>query len=280
VYELKQRPRSHPLIVHLGAARELADCTRDAPPLAWLLAERYWPGPLTLILRRSPRVPDSVSGGQDTVGVRVPAHPLALELIARAGVPLAAPSANRFQHLSPTRAEHVRAAFGDALCVLDGGPASGGIESTILDLSGETPRLLRPGLVTREELEPVCGVLAIADAAAPRASGSHPLHYAPRARVELIGSGEWRRELAVAERTAVLLPHELAADVPAELARLVTVLPGELAEAARGLYAALHELDARGFARILVVLPPERALGAAIADRLRRAAGRGADARQ
>ncbi|TAJ25206.1 MAG: threonylcarbamoyl-AMP synthase [Planctomycetota bacterium] len=276
VYELKARPRSHPLIAHLGAARELADYTREAPPLAWLLAERYWPGPLTLILRRSARVPDSVTGGQDTVGVRVPAHPLALELIARAGVPLAAPSANRFQQLSPTRAEHVRAAFGDEVCVLDGGASSGGIESTILDLSGAAPRLLRPGLVTREELELVCGPLASADASAPRASGSHPLHYAPRARVELVDASAWRHALeASRERAAALVPHELAAEVPAALASSVTVLPADLAAAARALYAALHELDARGYARIFVVLPPERALGAAIADRLRRAAGRG-----
>lgn len=276
IFELKQRPRSHPLIAHLGAAAELAAFTRDAPPLAWLLAERYWPGPLTLILRRSARVPDGVTGGQDTVGVRVPAHPLALELIRRAGVPLVAPSANRFQHLSPTRAEHVRAAFGDAVMVLDGGASSGGIESTILDLSGEQPRLLRPGLVTREELEAACGPLRAADATAPRASGSHPLHYAPRAPVELVEAGAWRHALeSSGGRAVALVPHELGAQVSGALAQSVSVLPADLAEAARALYAALHELDARGAERILVVLPPARALGEAIADRLRRAAGRG-----
>ncbi|MBM3977446.1 MAG: threonylcarbamoyl-AMP synthase [Planctomycetes bacterium] len=278
VFHLKGRPRAHPLILHLAAARDLERHARNIPPLAWLLAERYWPGPLTLVLERSDAVPDAVTGGQPTVGVRVPAHALAQQLIARAGVALAAPSANRFQQLSPTSAEHVRAAFGDELCVLDGGPCRGGIESTILDLSGSAPRLLRPGLVTREELEPLCGPLLEADAGAPRVSGSHPLHYAPRARVELAAAGEWRRALEQArargERIAALVPHEVVA-AAATSDPDVVVLPADGAAAARALYAALHAFDARGCERILAVLPAERALGSAIADRLRRAAGRG-----
>jgi L-threonylcarbamoyladenylate synthase len=284
VYELKQRPRAHPLILHLACVADLPAWTRAVPPLAGLLAERYWPGPLTLILRRSARVGDWISGGQDTVGVRVPAHPLALELLRRVGEPLAAPSANRFQQLSPTSAEHVRAAFGDSVFVLDGGPCSGGIESTILDLSGAAPRLLRPGLVTAEELEALCGPLGARAADAPRASGSHALHYAPRARVELVAAGAWRQALRDARaggvRAGALLPAGLAApaaeiDASDAADPSIVRMPLDAAAAARALYAALHAFDAQGYEKIYAVLPPERELGTALADRLRRAAGRG-----
>ena len=152
VFRLKGRPSDHPLIVHLARAALLGDWAADVPETAWRLAETFWPGPLTLILKRQPWVLDALTGAQDTIGLRVPAHPLALALLTRFGGGVAAPSANRFGHISPTTAAHVRAEFGDAVPVLDGGACAVGLESTILDLSGEVPRVLRPGAVSKAAL--------------------------------------------------------------------------------------------------------------------------------
>src|SRR5574341_279088 len=181
IFEAKRRPAAHPLIVHLADAVQLANWAREVPEHARRLARKFWPGPLTLILKRAPRVSDVVTGGQETVAVRVPLHPVSQQLLARFGSGVAAPSANRHGRVSATTAEHVRREFGaEVNCVLDGGEARIGIESAIVDLSGVRPVLLRPGWVTAAEIESVLGTrLASPDTGAPRAPGTLPVHYAP-----------------------------------------------------------------------------------------------------
>jgi L-threonylcarbamoyladenylate synthase len=277
VFAVKGRPADHPLIVHIGRA-DIAGWAADIPSVAWRLAERFWPGPLTLVLKRSARVPDVVTGGQDTVGLRVPDHPVALALLAAFGGGIAAPSANRFGRVSPTTAAHAREDLGEEVdLILDSGPCRVGIESTLLDLSGSRPRLLRPGAVTFEALaeflgEPPAG--AARDA--PRVPGARASHYAPRARVILIDAGrigsQVRALVARNLRVGVVgcAPME---DPPQGVARLP--LPADAAEAARVLYAQLRTADHLGLDAVVVALPTETGLGRAIADRLRRAAGRG-----
>ncbi len=264
IFELKGRPADHPLIVHLPSAAAMADFAIEVPEAATRLAERFWPGPLTLVLWRAPGVPDEVTGGQDTVGLRVPAHPVARAVLAAFGGGVAAPSANRFGHISPTRAEHVRSEFGDALpIVLDGGPCEVGIESTIIDLSSREPRILRPGGIPREAIEALIGPLTEGDSQAPRVSGSLQRHYAPRTPLRLAD----RAILIEAARDAVVLALE---SVPATCRGIA--LPTDPASYARGLYAALRDLDSRTAALILVEMPPEIPQWHAVHDRLRRAA--------
>ena len=282
VFQVKGRPPSHPLIVHVGGAEHLDDWARDVSPTARLLAERFWPGPLTLVLRRGRRVSLEATGGLETVGLRVPGHPVALDLLSAFGGGVAAPSANRFGSVSPTTAEHVRAELGAAVdFVLDGGPCHVGVESTIVDATGDTPSVLRPGGVTREDLEAVLGhSLAVHSTSRVRVPGQHPSHYAPRARVVL---AEPERIIAEAEsaqeqgrQVGVFLPPSLAdAEVKAHA---VVEVPESMAAYARGLYGFLRELDERGCDLIVASLPEETGLGLAIANRLRRAAGpRGSD---
>ncbi|NIH83271.1 L-threonylcarbamoyladenylate synthase [Amycolatopsis granulosa] len=278
VFQAKGRPPSHPLIVHLGGAEQLDDWVKDVPATARLLAERFWPGPLTMVLQRAPRVPLEATGGLETVAVRVPGHPVALALLSAFGGGVVAPSANRFGSVSPTTAEHVRAELGDAVdFVLDGGPCQVGVESTIVDVTGVTggtPSVLRPGGVTREDLEQVLGrPLAVPSASHIRVPGQHPSHYAPRARVVLVEPGEVVAEAELAQeqghRVGVLLP---AAGGPVR-AHAVVAVPGSMAAYARMLYGFLRELDQRGCDVIVASVPPEQGLGLAIANRLRRAAG-------
>jgi L-threonylcarbamoyladenylate synthase len=277
IFRAKGRPPSHPLIVHVGGAELLDAWAAEVPAEARVLAERCWPGPLTLVLRRSARVPLEVTGGLETVALRVPAHPVALELLAAFGGGVAAPSANRFGSVSPTTAEHVRAELGDAVdFVLDGGPCTVGVESTIVDLTGDTPAVLRPGGVTREELEEVLGrPLPVPASSTIRVPGQHPSHYAPRARVVLAEPGEIVAEAEQAthqgHRVGVFLPPELA-DEPVK-AHAVVAVPTSAAEYARSLYGFLRELDQRGCDLIIASLPAPDGLGLAIANRLRRAAG-------
>lgn len=277
IFQVKGRPPSHPLIVHIGGAELLEDWVQDVPATARLLAEHFWPGPLTLVLRRGPRVPLEATGGLETVAVRVPDHPVALALLAAFRGGVTAPSANRFGQVSPTTADDVRAELGDAVdFVLDGGPCAVGVESTIVDATGETPTILRPGGVTREDLEAVLGCpLAVPSTSRVRVPGQHPSHYAPRARVVLVelekvvAEAELARELG--HRVGVFLP---AAFAGAEVkAHAVVAVPGSMAAYARGLYGFLRELDQRGCDLIVVSLPVEEGLGLAIANRLRRAAG-------
>ncbi len=276
IFEAKGRPTDHPLIVHLPGVHALDDWARDVPDAAHRLATRFWPGSLTLILWRNPGVLDLVTGCQDTVGVRVPNHPLALALLDAVGLGLAAPSANRFGRLSPTTAAHVADEFGDAVdAVLDGGACEVGLESTIVDLTGTGPRLLRPGAVTREALEEVLGVpLVDAGHDAPRAPGTLPTHYAPMTPMETVDEDRVRPRVkeALAERegsVAVLAIGPSRVDDP----RCVwTTMPEQPASYGRELYAGLREADRSNCRLIVVERPPTGAAWVAVHDRLTRAA--------
>jgi len=270
IFALKGRPADHPLIVHLPSVDMLDRYARDIPQAARRLAAHFWPGPLTLILPKQAGVPMEVTGGQDTVGLRVPAHPLARRVLAAFGGGLAAPSANRFGRISPTRASHVRDEFGDALpIVLDGGDCAIGIESTIVAFDGERPRLLRPGSIDAGAIEAVAGPLIEDGGPQPRASGTLDRHYAPRTPMRLATTAE----RASAPADAVWLARGA---LPAGTDGIA--LPADADGYAQGLYAALRELDARGAARILVDPLPHENAWIAVQDRLRRAvAGAGID---
>ncbi|MEV6725564.1 L-threonylcarbamoyladenylate synthase [Streptomyces xanthochromogenes] len=276
IFQAKGRPSSHPLIVHIGGADSLDQWVEDVSPTARLLAEHFWPGPLTLVLPRGPRVPLEATGGLDTVAVRVPAHPVALALLSAFGGGITAPSANRFGSVSPTTADHVRAELGAAVdFVLDGGPCEVGVESTIVDVTGEVPAVLRPGGVTREELEAVLGCpVTVPETSSVRVPGQHPSHYAPRARVVLVAPDKVVAEAEGAQerghRVGVFLPP--TAVTPPKVHAVVD-LPASAAAYARGLYGFLRELDEQGCDLIIASLPAEEGLGLAIANRLRRAAG-------
>lgn len=277
IFSAKSRPESHPLIVHLASAREIQAWARRVPPAALALAAKFWPGPLTMVLERASRVPDAVTGGLDTVALRVPAHPVALALLEAFGGAIAAPSANRFGHVSPTTAAHVREDLGDAVdVVLDGGAATIGVESTIVDLSSNEPAMLRPGGLPRDAIETVLGrPLASPRAGSARAPGMLPTHYAPRARVEIARAeqlAERARACAQAGERAAIIVRGQALLVPGVD---VIVLPARAQDAAPRLYDALREVDRRGVAAVFVALPEPDGLDEAIADRLRRAAGLG-----
>ncbi len=275
IFEIKRRPREHPLIVHIAAADQLGHWAANVPDAARRLAELFWPGPLTLIVRRSGRVSDVVTGGLDTIGLRVPNHATALAMLRSFGGGVAAPSANRFGRVSPTTADHVREDLGDDVAViLDGGACSVGLESTIVDLSSGEPAILRPGGVTREQLEAALGRPVPQRSGGPvRSPGQHASHYAPRAQVIIVAESELGDRAAEQRsrgaRTVVLCSRQVA--LPSGIERLP--LPESLGDVAQTLYATLREVDRRGCDVALVVLPPEAGLGAAISDRLRRAAG-------
>ena len=297
IFAAKGRPPDHPLIVHLPGAGHLDQWARDVPAAAWALAEAFWPGPLTLILKRAPGVSNSVTGGQDTVGVRVPAHPLALDLLrayVQAGggsdgqCGIAAPSANRFGRISPTDAAHVHEELGSAVAlVLDGGPCPVGIESTIIDLSrGDAfvPRLLRPGHVTPEQIEMVIGVFpeittrSSADDS-PRVSGSLDAHYAPKTPMRLVAAErllDFMNAIRHSGRRCGALCHSQPPH--AGMPHVWRMLPADPEAYARGVYAALRELDAAGVDMLVVEDVPQSPAWAAVLDRLQRAAcGAGGD---
>lgn len=293
IFAAKQRPLSDPLIVHIADLEEVSRVVADFPPVARELARHFWPGPLTLVLPRATGIPPIVAAGGATVGLRMPAHPVARALIRAAGVPVAAPSANRFMHTSPTTADHVLADLdGRIAAVLDGGPCAVGVESAVLDLTSAPPRLLRPGGVTLEQLRAVIPDVAepAAADAEPSASGvalapgQMPRHYAPQTRlivydatgaagrVALLAGA--RRALADGLRVGALVPDEEADDLEA-LGVVVERLGPTSApeEQTRRLYAALRALDTRGCDALLAHTFPRAGLGLALADRLRRAAG-------
>ena len=277
VFALKGRPSDHPLIVHIGEPASLGEWVSSIPPHARALAERFWPGPLTMILPRSSRVPDAVTGAQGTVGMRCPSHPIARSLLAefaRVGSgAIAAPSANKFGHVSPTQARHVRDEFGPGLMVLDGGACEVGLESTIVDLSRREAVLLRPGGVSREDLASVLGSPPRErDAEAPRASGTLASHYAPRTPLVLVGSEGLEREIANAPDVAVLALRR-----PPEASRAAAwiVAPADALRYGHDLYANLRTLDASGARRIVVEAPPRNPVWEAVNDRLSRAAQAG-----
>ena len=273
IFALKGRPAEHPLIVHLPPDATLDDWASDVPAAARALAAAFWPGPLTLILRRHPRVPTAVTGGQDTVALRVPDHPLALALLRAFGSGIAAPSANRFGHISPTTAAHVRAEFGDAVpLILDGGPCRVGLESTIVDLTRGAPVVLRPGAIGAADIERVTGIDMAAQSAArrepaPRASGLLARHYAPRTPAELIDGARLSARIAELE-SAHTRVGVLALGRPLGTGK---ALPCDATAYGQGLYAALRELDGGGFDRLLIEAPPQGVAWRAVNDRLRRA---------
>jgi L-threonylcarbamoyladenylate synthase len=280
VFAVKGRPSNHPLIVHVASAAELPRWAREVPAAAQRLAEACWPGPLTLLLRKSERVPLATTGGLDSVGLRVPAHPVALELLSRFGGGVAAPSANRFGRVSPTRAEHVLVDLGNDIdLLLDGGECDVGVESTILDLTSDVPRLLRPGGVTVEHIESLLGVgVSRALTLGTRAPGLLPSHYAPAARVVIVPSSALVAEahalLAAGERVAVLASHRDDRNVIRTLREVIFLdLGDDAGSAAQRLYGALREADARAASVVLASPPVAEGLGEALADRLKKAAG-------
>lgn len=275
IFAIKGRPAAHPLILHLGDISWLSRFTRDAPRAAVRLGEAFWPGPLSLVLKRSDAVPDEVTGGLATVAVRVPSHPVALQVLRAFDRPLAAPSANRFGEVSPTTKAHVLRDLGDQISlVLDGGPSEVGVESTIVDLSSEKVRILRPGGISGEQIETTLAIgLAESDGSGPAAPGTLEAHYAPRAEVLLVAEHElWRvaqkclkegRKVGVFSREAP----------PRDLARELLFWPrGDGKAAAHDLYAVLRELDDAGSDVILAPLHEGDALDQVVSDRLRRAA--------
>jgi len=281
IFTAKGRPSNHPLIVHVSDAATATRFAADIPPVAQRLMQAFWPGPLTLILPRRAEMGAAASGGQDSIGLRCPAHPVAHALLlacAQAQPPvfgLAGPSANRFGRVSPTTAQHVASEFGEDLLVLDGGATRVGIESAIVDCTRGAPVLLRPGVLTRAQIEAACGErLWLPEEmpdAAPRASGTLESHYAPDAKVRLMDAGSLQAALDVLGPDAVGIAVYARSPVRTR-ARYYRRMPDDAAETARQLFAVLREFDAAGVKLIWVEAPPEGAEWDGVRDRLRRAA--------
>lgn len=275
IFEAKGRPPTHPVIVHLDSPRFLHRWVREVPQIATRLADAFWPGPLTLVMPRASNVHDVITGGQDTIAIRVPAHPMAQQLLTAFGGGIAAPSANRYGRLSPTRAEHVREELGDAVrVILDGGECQIGLESTILAFEGQSVRLLRPGSITATQIRAIVGELLVgADSASPRVPGSSPRHYAPTTAMTIVPAGEIDAQVdaasAGARRVAVL-----AQRLPLRAHKYATwINAGRRPESfGRDLYTNLRTLDKAGCQCILVQDVPDGDRWDAIRDRLRRAA--------
>lgn len=276
IYVAKNRPPTNPVIVHVASVEEAQSVAEEWPPLATRLAERFWPGPLTLVVPRGRRIPAIVSAGADTVAVRAPAHPVARALIRASGVPIAAPSANRSSRISPTRAEHVlKHLDGHIHLVLDGGPTPGGLESTVLDVTCTPPRLLRPGPIAPNRLEEVAGRI---DLRAPSSSGKAlpspgmlPRHYAPLVPLEL-ARGTGRRRVEELLRKGLRpgwLPFRPARFVPGAV---VLPMPRDPSEYASLLYAALHAMEDAGVQIIVAAMPPDTEEWLGVRDRLLRGA--------
>jgi L-threonylcarbamoyladenylate synthase len=246
IFEAKGRPLTSPLIVHIASLAMARELALEWPDKAETLARKFWPGPLTLVVPKQPLIPDIVTSGLPSVGLRMPAHPLALALLRATGLPLAAPSANRFTELSPTTAQHVRDSLGSAVdLILDGGPCTVGIESTVVSLAGLAPRILRSGMISQPEIEAVIGVVETGGGA--ESPGQHPKHYSPRTRVIL-------------------------GDSPSQGRGVRLELPADVASYAEQLYRALHDLDREHYDWIAIALPPDTPEWAGIRDRLKRAA--------
>jgi L-threonylcarbamoyladenylate synthase len=274
VFELKGRPTNHPLIVHIADPNHLDTWAYDVPAAARRLADHFWPGPLTLILKTAPRMPSLVTGDDTTVGLRCPSHPVAQALLrefaAYGSGAIAAPSANKFGHVSPTTSQHVRDEFGAELYTLEGGDCTVGLESTILDFTRGMPVLLRPGAVTRQEIEDLIhDRVRDRDADAPRASGTLAAHYAPRAALHLVEGAQFDDRVRAAEDVAVLALR--GAPKGAKPGQWIQA-PADATGYGHDLYANLRRLDATGAGTILVETPPVSADWEAVNDRLGRAA--------
>jgi L-threonylcarbamoyladenylate synthase len=276
VFAIKNRPQFDPLIVHLPAKELVPQYAAVIDKRAMALMERFWPGPLTVVLRKRPLIPELVTAGLDTVALRVPAHPVAQALLRTLGKPIAAPSANPFGYVSPTTALHVQEMLGGAIpLILDGGPCTIGVESTVCALTEKDAIVLRPGGVTIEEIESVIGPVAIASSSQsdPRSPGTLPRHYSPRVPLTLLAPGEPIPRSHKGERVGLLT---LVPRPDGEGYAVVEALSkdGNLLDAAANLFATLRRLDSQGLERVIVEPVPERGIGRAIMDRLRRAAAR------
>ena len=287
IFTAKGRPSTHPLIVHVADAAGVDHFAVDVPVFARQLMQAFWPGPLTLILPRRPGVGTEAAGGQESVGVRCPSHPVAQALLrALAAQPapvwgVAAPSANQFGRVSPTTAQHVQSEFGNDLLVLDGGASAVGIESTIIDCTRGAPVLLRPGAITRAQVEAACGLALLSEqqaadaagAAAPRASGTLESHYAPTARVRLMDARTLQAGLDLLGADAAHIAVYARTPLRVASARLVVRrMPDDADATAQQLFAALRTFDAQGVKLIWIETPPDTAAWEGVADRLRRAA--------
>lgn len=286
IFAAKGRPSDHPLIVHVASSAALPHYAREVPAFAQALVERFWPGPLTVILPRRDGVAAAAAGGQDSIGLRCPAHPVAQALLAACAAPpageravrgLAAPSANRFGRVSPTTAQHVQDELGADLLVLDGGPCAVGIESTIVDCTRGAPVLLRPGAVTRAQIEETCGQRLLEPhelpQAAPRASGTLASHYAPHAQVRLMDARALQAGLDVLGADAAHMA--VYARTPLRTASagvLLRRMPDDAEATAQQLFAALRGFDDAGVRLIWVEAPPDAPAWDGVRDRLRRAA--------
>ena len=277
IYAVKRRPVTSPLIVHVASLEMAKSLVEDWPEFADRLTRKFWPGPLTLVLPTSAAISSIVTAGLRTVALRMPAHPIALALIQAAGVPLAAPSANRFTELSPTTADHVRQSLGsDVDLILDGGPCNVGIESTVISVAGPRPILLRPGAISRAQLEALIGSVDSGQevkAGAHPAPGMHPRHYSPRTALYLTTNGNLpdrgqKKEEEEKKEKGIYLQYQ---NPPA---RNITVhrMPQSADGYAAALYEVLHQVDARGYDWIAVDMPPNTPEWEAIQDRLKRAA--------
>jgi L-threonylcarbamoyladenylate synthase len=280
IFAAKGRPASHPLIVHVSNLASARRWSAAMPEAAERLAEAFWPGPLTLVVPKAAQVLPAVTGGQGSVALRAPAHPVARALLAAFGRGIAAPSANRYGRISPTRAVDVREELGDRVAmVLDGGDCEVGLESTIVACLDGRVTLLRPGAVSRLQIADVIGAVAAADSSAPRTPGGKRSHYAPQTPLVIVAgadlNAEIERALRQGERIAVLT-HAVAPVAPDRITW--RPLPAESSRYGRALYATLRDLDRAGASRILVESVPANEAWAAVADRLGRAAGAGTDA--
>jgi len=283
IFQAKGRPSNHPLIVHVAHADSVKKFASDIPDFAQKLMSQFWPGPLTLILPRQTEMAAAAAGGQNSVGLRCPSHPVAYEVLkacAAKGVwGLAAPSANLFGRVSPTSAAHVQFEFGDALLILDGGKCEVGIESSIVDCTRGVPVLLRPGQISRNQIEQACGFKLVSpeilNSEAPRASGTLESHYAPTAKVRLMSTSDWQKALAalgphiqnLALWSVQKPSHEL---MGADLCW--RAMPADATQAAHDLFSVLRDFDARGVRIIWIETPPNTPDWEGVRDRLNRAA--------
>ena len=281
IFAAKGRPADHPLIVHIASGAQVLDYASSVPPFAQALMAAFWPGPLTLILPRKPGVATAAAGGQNSIGLRCPAHPMALEFLTACkelGVlGVAGPSANKFGRVSPTTAQHVSQEFGDALTVLDGGPCTVGIESSIVDCTRDQPVLLRPGVLTREQLSTACGqtVLNANEAVnnAPRAPGTLESHYAPNAKVRLMDAKAIQTALDLLGADAAHIAVYARSIVRIKSSRLVyRRMPDDAIATASQLFAVLRDFDAQGVKLIWIEPVPDTVEWDGVRDRLTRAA--------
>jgi L-threonylcarbamoyladenylate synthase len=284
IFAAKGRPADHPLIVHVADAAQVNDYATGVPPFAAKLIKAFWPGPLTVILPRKPGVAAAAAGGQDSIGLRCPSHPVALAFLKACNTGVAGPSANRFGRVSPTTAQHVQQEFGDSLLVLDGGPCDVGIESSIVDCTRGRPVLLRPGVLTRAQLEAACGEAVLGKdefeqealglvGDAPRASGTLEAHYAPNAKLRLMDAGpiQTALDLLGAEAAHIAVYARSIVRIKSERV-LYRRMPDDALATAQQLFAVLRDFDAKGVKLIWVENPPPDAEWDGVRDRLGRAA--------